>query len=399
MRDIWKRLKGAASRTMGFVWERTGTAAALALLLGTAGMGAYHLASDDAAGQRVAFFAGARNAAGAVPPSGIAALEHVDGVEPGVPHVRMETDAAGRVTRLLHVDAKGQPQPIPGSLVAEQRVAYDAAGRVLRKENFAAAGTRVEDVDGVAVSEFTYDAAGRLQVTTFRNAGGEVCVPHRPGYARQIISYDAQGRPLEIRHLDAQGHLVTNSRGEQLVQFEYDDEHHRATRRNLVGGVPADNADGVAEQREERTADAATLRRSWYNAAGEPVPGAPQQVAAVQFNHGENGSTEREQYRNRNGEPCSACRVCAERLSRRDDAARTEWECYNAADGLPCNNPALGYAERITEFNAAGEPEREYFWDDKGHPCPCYEKRHIRRAGCEYILSLYTDGSSEFRPR
>ena len=399
MREIWGRLTGAAGRAVRFVWERTGTVAAVALLLGTAGMGGYHLMHGDAGERRVAFFAGARDVAGALPPVGVAALEPGNGAAPGVPHVRLESDAAGQVTRLVHVDANGRPQAIPGSGVAEQRVAYDAAGRVIRKGNYSESGLPAEDLDGVAVSEFTYDAAGRLESTVFRNAEGCVCVPGRPGYARRVVSYDSQGRPLEIRHLDAEGKLVTNSRGEQLVLFRYDDEHHSATRRNLVDGAPADNADGVAEQRDERTADGTSLRRSWYNAAGEPVPGAPQQVAAVQYNHGGNGGMERMQLCDCSGGLCVSCRVCAERVSRRDAASRTEWECYNAADGLPCNNPALGYAEHITEYNAAGEPEREYFWNDKGKPCPCYEKRHIRHAGCEYILSLYTDGSSEFRPR
>lgn len=399
MREEWGKLKRAAGRAVDFVWERTGTLAALALLLGTAGMGAYHLMTGDAPEQNVAYYAGARDSAGATPPVGLAALEPAGGLEPHVPHVRVESDAAGQVTRLVHVDAKGRPQAIPGSRVAEQRVEYDAGGRVLNKTNFSAEGYRTDDLDGVARTEFTYDAAGRLESTTFRNADGEVCVPHRPGYARQVISYDALGRPLEIRHLDAAGKLIANTRGEQLVQFSYDDVHHTSTRRNMVDGALADNVDGVAVQREERTQDAATLRRSWYNAAGQSVPGAPQQVVAVQFNHGEDGAAERVRYCDRTGELCSGCRVCAERVSRRDAATRTEWECYNAADGLPCNNPALGYAEHITEFNAAGEPEREYFWNDKGKPCRCYEKRHIRRAGCEYILSLYTDGSSEFRPR
>ena len=100
MREEWGKLKRAAGRAVDFVWERTGTLAALALLLGTAGMGAYHLMTGDAPEQNVAYYAGARDSAGATPPVGLAALEPAGGLEPHVPHVRVESDAAGWSTQL-----------------------------------------------------------------------------------------------------------------------------------------------------------------------------------------------------------------------------------------------------------------------------------------------------------
>lgn len=398
MGNIWQSARDGAAGAAAFLWERTGTLAAVALLAGTAGMGAYHLMQENEPAPRVACYAGARDLPGAQPPQGVLPLAPAGDGYPAVPHVRLESSPGGRVTRLLHVDADGRPAPIPGSRVAEQRMVYDAAGHLVRKCNYNAEGSPEADVDGVAESRFTYDTAGRLVAEEFRDAAGRVVLPHRPGYARMELQYDARGRVAEIRYLDAGGMPVTNARGEQHVVFSYDDARHTTVRRNLVAGKPADNLDGVAELRECATADGTTLRRSWYNAAGEPVPGAPQQVAAVQVSRAEDGSTECTRYCSSGGGLCASCRVCAERVVRRFPDSRTEWECYNAADGLPCNNPAAGYAEHVTEFGEDGKPEREFFWDAAGHPCHCFEKHHVAVDGARYVLARYRDGSSEFRP-
>ena len=74
-----------------------------------------------------------------------------------------------------------------------------------------------------------------------------------------------------------------------------------------------------------------------------------------------------------------------------------EWECFNDADGLPCVNEALGYAERVCEYGNDGALLREYFWDATGSPCNRYEKRYCHSAEGKHRLSLLCDGSTELQ--
>ena len=387
-------------RLFEYVWAWLGSAAAVSLMLGVMAMGVHHVmepASDERA--RLRCYAGVRNAAGAEPPQGITPLGAGLADALPLPHVRMEYDADGRVSRVLHLDAAGRLSRFPGSRVAEQRVEYDAAGRLVRKCNFNREGQPVADASGVAVREFAYDGKGRLVRTSFFNASGHGIVPRMPGYAEQRLSYDAQGRPLLIRNLDAKGHPICNAEGEETLEYVYDDARGICERRNSVEGQPADNGAGYAVERTERTQDGRLTRRVWVNAAGEPVLNPTVGAAALVEEQTASPGVQRVRLCGQDGCLRHQERPAAEHLQRCDAAGKPEWECFNAADGLPTENPAYGYAERVCEYSPAGHLLREYFWDAAGRPTLCYRKDYTLTADGEYVLSLYTDGSTELQPR
>lgn len=389
----------SARRLFEYVWGWLGSAAAVALMLGVIAMGVHHviepMAGDNA---RLRCYAGVRNAAGAEPPQGIMPLSAGMADALPLPHVRVEYDGEGRVCRVLHLDAAGRLTRFPGSRVAEQRVEYDAAGHLVRKRNYNRDGQPVADASGVAVREFSYDAEGRLIRTAFLNASGSGIVPRMPGYAEQRISYDAQGRPLMVRHLDAKGHPICNAEGEETVEYSYDDEHGFSVRRNTVAGETADNGAGFAVERTERTRDGRLTRRVWMNAAGDAVRNPAVGAAAMLEEQTAAPGVQRTRLCAQDGTLRQQERTAAERLQRCDAAGKPEWECFNAADGLPTEHPAYGYAERVCEYSPAGHLRREYFWDASGRPTLCYRKDYTLTDDGEFVLSLFTDGSTELRP-
>lgn len=383
-----------------YAWAYLGSAAAAALMLGVLATGARYAVQPESQGMpQLRCYAGVRNAAGAEPPQGLTPLGSPVAADAlAMPHVRVESDAEGRVRRVAHVEAAGQLSRFPGSRVAEQRVEYDEEGRLTRKCNYGVDGKPVADASGVAVRCFEYDGAGRLTRSAFFNAAGQGVVPRMPGYAEQLISYDEQGRPLMLRHRDAKGRPVINAEGEETVEYVYDDAHGVSERCNRVHGEPADNAAGFAVERTESTRDGRATRRVWLNAAGEPVPNPAVGAVALLEEQTAAPNVQRTRLCGADGVPCCAARPAAEHLQRCDAAGRTEWECFNAADGLPSAHPALGYAERVCEYSPAGRLQREYFWDASGNPTACYRKDYTLTREGEYVLLLYTDGSSELRP-
>ncbi len=385
------------------LWAYTGTLAAMSLMVGTLGMGVYHITrrvADEELGQdesRMEYFLGLNNSAGVELPRGIDPLPAGSGT--GIGNVmRFEYGPEGRLRRVLHLNAAGMPCAMPGSVVAEQRLSYDGEGRLIRKENLDAAGSPVPDASGVALREFAYDAQGRLSRVSFRDAAGRGIVPPKPGYATALTSYDEKGRPRRIEYQDANGKPIVNAAGESTIDYVYDDARGSCTRTNRISGKVADNAHGYAVERRERTHDGMILRVAWEAADGKPVRHPKWAAASVLTEYAADGRVVRERYCGEDGVMLDDGRPLAEKLVRCNADGSKLWECYNAADGLPCMHPDLGYAERLSEYNPAEELMRETFWDERGNPAPCYEKRYIRAGGKSHVLSLHADGSTELSP-
>ncbi len=397
----WKSFVQGAKRLFERLWAYTGTLAAMSLMIGTLGMGVYHVSHRAAEGELVAeqlrmeYFLGVANSAGAELPRGLDPLPEGHGVPLGNV-LRFEYGEEGRLRRLLHLDAAGNLSPIPGSAVAEQRLSYDGEGHLIRKENLDAMGRPVADASGVSVREFGYDAQGRLARVSFRDGSGQGLVPQLPGYATALTSYDAQGRPLRIEYQDAYGNPIVNAAGEQTVEYSYDDARGSTTRTNRIDGEVADNAHGYAVERRERTQDGSILRVAWETAEGRPARHPEWTAASVLTEFAADGRVMRERYCGEDGVMLDAGRILAEKLVRSNADGSILWECYNAADGLPCMHPDLGYAERISEYGPQAELLRETFWDERGNPAPCHEKRYIHSKGQSHVLSLHADGSSSY---
>ncbi len=384
-------------------WAYSGTLAAMSLMVGTLGMGVYHICQRAVDGElmaeeaRLEYFLGVANSAGVELPRGLSPLSEGQQASAGNV-IRFEYGADGRLQRLLYLNAAGRPSSMPGSAVAEQRLSYDGEGRLIRKENLDAVGTPAPDASGVAVREFGYDGQGRLVRVGFKDASGQGIVAPLPGYAVALTSYDEKNRPLRIEYQDAHGKPVVNAAGESCVEYVYDDARGIVTRTNRIEGEVADNAHGYAVERRERTLDGSILRLAWETADGRPARHPEWAAASVLTEFAADGRLVRERYCGEDGVMLEGGRMLAEKLVRCNADGSMLWECYNAADGLPCMNPDLGYAERLSEYGPAAELVRETFWDERGNPAPCHEKRYIRSGGQVHVLSLHADGSSELCP-
>ncbi len=399
MGKAWTGFLAGLRRFFERLWAYSGTLAAMSLMVGTLGMGVYHVSTRvaedelEAEETRMEYFLGVNNSAGAEPPRGLTPLPGGNGAPVGEV-LRFEYGQDGRLQRLLHLNAAGKLSPMPGSAVAEQRLSYDGGGRLTRKENLDAAGKPAPDASGVAVREFGYDALGRLVRVSFKDGAGQGIVPSLPGFATALRSYDDKGRLLRIVYQDAYGKPIVNAVGESTIEYTYDDARGSIRRSNHVDGKLADNVHGYAVELRERTQDGAVLRMAWETADGRSVLHPGWGAASVLTEFAEDGRVMRERYCGEDGVMLRGGRQFAEKLVRSNADGSMLWECFNAADGLPCMNHDLGYAERLSEYGADAELERETFWDERGNPAPCYEKRYIREGKQAHVLSLYADGST-----
>ncbi|MBR5887510.1 MAG: hypothetical protein IKZ07_04805 [Akkermansia sp.] len=386
-RSWWHRL-------LSYVWGYMGTLSALGLLLGVLGMGVYHVFTPSFGGLPVRYFSGVYNTAGADAPFGVGEIyAPQEGV--GVPHLRFEYGHGGQLSRLVYCNAEGMVSPMPGSRVAEQRLIYNKNGQIAERRNFDEFGNPVADSAGIAVREFKYDPAGRLVGRIFRNAHGQKIVPRMPGFAEERISYDDRGRMLKVEYLDGEEKPIVNAAGESRVVYTYNDRAQERLRTNYVKGVPTENADGVVTEQVRRTEDGLVNHTTWLDSAGKAVASADSVTTSMLVEQKPESGLLRTRFFGQDGRLRDRARVWSEHLVRSNPNGRVEWECFNGADGRPCLNPIYGYAERLCEYAPDGNLEREFFWDCRGNPADCYEKRHISDGSSHHVISLRRDGSTE----
>ncbi len=383
----WKQF---VSRLLARFWAYMGSLPALALMLGVAGMGIYYHIKESSMSVHSEYFSGFFNKVDEELPLGIAPL-HPLGDAPAS-QVRFDYDAQGRLQRVIHLNEHGQPCLIPGSQVAEQRLFYDEEGRLVGKENFDAYGLSSADSAGVAKRVFEYDEAGRLLSRAFFNASGQGVVPLKPGYALERWSYDSQGRPTMVEFFDAEGNAITNARGESVVSISYSDDGRCVFTQNEVGGKIANNHLGYAIERRLSANEGQNERIEWLDESGNLVLNREHGLAAVQ----KDGDPQAEctQYLDSTACPIRASRSVCERLARLNDDGQVAWECFNAADGLPCLNHMLGYAERVCEYGPDKHLSCEYMWDECGQAAPCYQKKYTPVGAGVQVTSLHRDGST-----
>lgn len=392
MRRLARQAGAALKNIFEVVWNYLGSLAAVSLFAAVLGLGIFHAVVQDSAPTYYCY-AGVHNPAGAFPPSGVAFMG--EKVTPGVPHVRLEYDTGQRLRSMKSVDKDGRICALPASKVAEQRLVYDAQGRLVRKENRDALGRPAEDAQGVAVREFERDAAGRVVGTRFRNAAGVLTVPRFPGYAECRVQFDEVGRPLKVEYLDAEGARIRNAVGEECVVYNYGKDD-AVTRSNFVNGELADNYAGIACE-EQVSCDTGMCLR-WKNAAGKPVLN-PAVGAAVLLQEKRDKNIVRRCFLLPSGDKDSrSLPYCSEHLVRLDNHARPEWEFFGGVDGLPVNHPALGYAERLCRYAPDGKLDREYFWNADGSAAAVAERRYAETPSGRFQLTLHSDGSTTVQP-
>lgn len=380
-------------RGVELVWGYTGTLAVVAVLGGTLGRGVVQMFNLHERPANLVCCTGLHNPAGPEPPQSLGVLGV--GVKPAVAHVQLLQNAEGKTIEARHVNAEGELQAMPGSQVARQTVEYDDAGRVTRRVNRDAAGKLAEDAAGVAIREFDYDAAGRLVGTAYKGDDGRATAARPLGVAEQRCSYDAQGRPLVVQNLGANGVPVVDSSGEETLRFEYPDGIGVELRHNFVRGQATANYAGYAHQRIVRDESGKEQRREWFDAAGNPVENARVGAAAVVQQHYPQSRTRQSLLLAADGQNRRNNEGWSEHIVRSDAQGRPEWECFAGADGLPRDNGAAGYAEKVCTYGASGEKEFEYCWAADGTPAYMARKRYVHNSdGQPYCLILHADGGS-----
>lgn len=391
------------NRAIARLWAYLGSLPALALMVGVLGMGLFHLLRDEAMGAQHEYYAGFWNAADESLPQGLhpqGGGEAEDGTRPAS-QVRFDYDASGKLQRVVHLNAGGFLSVIPGSKVAEQRLIYDEAGRLIEKKNLDVYGLSVPDSAGVATRAFSYDEEGRLTSRRFLDAQGRGIVPLMPGFAEERLTYDEQGRPLSIEFLDANGHEMVNAAGEATLRFSYSDDGLCIYRQNEVDGNITNNNAGFAVEKQMLCNDGETQRVEWLDSEGKLCLNRQCGAAAVQRDRLKMGVASKAgtvhhctQYLDAKGNARNAQRGISEHLMRLNSEGQIEWECFNAADGMPCLNDVLGYAERVCEYGPEQHLECEYMWDECGRAAPCYQRKFTQLADGVQVTSLNDDGST-----
>lgn len=385
-----------------YLWSYMGTIAALSLMLGVLGMAVYHLFVREP-GQEYRqeklsrSFLGIYNSSAPEQPEGIGAVTYGNCScmqQPGVCFVYRDD---GKVERVSMFDAAGELAPLPGSKVAEQRIEYDKFGRIVAKRNFDESGHPAADAQGVASRLYEYTESGQLSRTILLGEDGKKIVPSMPGYAEETITYDAQERPLDIHYSGADGCPITNAQGKSHIQYRYEDDTHSSTCTNSVDGNAADDCYGVAVEQKRYDDKGENCHTAWLNAAGEPVAHPLHGAFIVQKEHFPLLHSCRTRLCDAAGELLSPTHVCCEQVVRVDGQGRPVRVVYNGKDGLPCYNPALKCAECEFEYTADGKVKRALFWDARGNPAECFEKRFYYEGPLCYELALYSDGSTSWQ--
>ena len=379
------------------VWGYTGTLAVVAVLGGTLGRGLLQAFQLEKQPADMVCCMGMTNPAAPLPPQPVGVLGK--GIKPAVAHVQMLKNAQGRTVEARYVDGDGKLHALPGSKVSRQTVEYDKSGRVVRRVNLDAFGRPAEDAAGVAVREFAYNGAGQLVRRSYRGGDGLPATAHPTAIAEQRITYDAQGRPLVVRNLGDNGLSKPDSRGEETLRYEYDDAAGVTVRRNYIHDLPANNERGVAVQRICRDEKGNEVSREWFDAADRPVAASSDGVASVVREYHPSSRISRHLRKDTAGNPVQSSTGWSEYLVRHTERGLPEWECYAGADGLPRDNPAVGYAEKVSLYSPEGNKSYEYFWRADGSHADCCEKRYARSPdGQAYCLRLNADGSSSVVP-
>lgn len=151
----------------------------------------------------------------------------------------IERDARGLQTVTRFLDASGKPVENANGIAAFER-SYDDRGRAVRERFFGVSGAPQEAKSGNAGVDRTYDPYGRVVSETWVGADGAPKTTHN-GWATKRTTYDALGFVIEIRYLDPKG-------------------------------TPVAMTNGIAGEKFERTRFGAILSYRTFGVEGEPIP-------------------------------------------------------------------------------------------------------------------------------
>lgn len=404
-----RSLVASVKHFLRVIWNYSGTLAALSLLVGVLAMGLVHITRGVEGDPNVHFFLGVRNTAGATAPEGVAELSQ-EQVGTSPQYLKFEYNGA-KLQRVVAMDHAGDRAAPAGTRVAEQRLKYDAGGRLTRKENYDERGSLCADNAGVAVRAFEYDDEGKLKKTSFLNAAGHLVCPSVPGFAVEKRSYDDAGRLDTRSFFDTEGKPCINRAGQQVLRYRYNTLGKVAGITNYIDGEPADNGFGVAEERRSYDDKGRLSRVDYYDATGKPAICRRQDAgyASLVRRYDSRGNCSAVRFFDASGKLSAENALkYAEHVRSYDGRGNPVYESYLADENQLCVPPSIGYAERMCNYDNADRLRREYFWDAQGRPgkmppvageTPCYERRYEYLGDKGSVVSLYTDGSTRLESK
>ncbi len=396
----WDSLKGIGRA----LWNYSGTLAALALLIGVLAMMLLHMSSDRGRAEEFLYYRGLVDEPDQKMPVGIGHIHKREEANLG-DHVRFEY-SGGKLRRVVCADAQGVPLAVDSCGVAIQKLVYDEAGRLVRKENLDAADRLCNDCSGVAMREFQYDADGRLIGMKILNVRGELVAPPNLGYAEVRYSYD-RGRLATTLFLNAKGLPGVNRLGQEELRCMYDEAGQLVAVKNYVAGHPANNVYGYAEKKLAYNERGYVASISFEDAEGRPALSRNPDEGCMVLgrSYDDAGRCVSERFYNEKGELCvSPVRNYAERVREYDAPGNLLSERYLNADGELAVCPQAGYAERVCRYDEGSRLVGEVFRDALGRPGKpegspaaraCLAKRYVYDASGtrRRVVSVNGDGS------
>lgn len=396
----WESLKGIGRA----LWNYSGTLASLALLIGVLAMMLLHMNSDRGRAEEFLYYRGVVDEPGHQLPVGLGHIPKQEEASLGE-HVRFEY-SGGKLRRVVCADAQGVPMAVDSCGVAIQKMVYDEAGRVVRKENLDAADHLCNDCSGVAVREFQYDEAGRLVGMKVENVRGELVAPANLGYAEVRYVYDG-GRLATTLFLNAKGKPGVNRLGQEELRYIYDEAGQLVAVKNYVAGHPANNVYGYAEKKMAYNERGLVSAISFEDAEGKPTLSRNPDEGCMMLSrtYDDAGRCVSERFYNEKGElSLSPVRNYAECAREYDEAGNMLSERYLDDRGDLSVCPQVGYAERVCRYDDGNRVVGEVFRDALGRPGKpegnpaaraCLQKRYVYDGSGtrRRVVSVNGDGS------
>jgi hypothetical protein len=306
--------------------------------------------------------------------------------------VVIDRDDAGAPTQLAVLDAFGDIDYVRNYAPGGQRytsttlnggnaldgcgeieLERDAQGRVRGARCLQWSGQPMRDINGVAYTRFTRDAAGFVVTEERLSPGGTPLAGKRDGVHRIVTGRDTLGRPISYRYQGIAGDPVASGD---------DDGCHGADlvyKKNLLHSwtclgadlAPAEDEEGVTRRVHGYDAAGCQVALAHQDAAGAAVASASG-VASIRYQVEEHCHNVVETCLGLDG-ALVACGVGepAEYRKQLDDHGRVVRETYRGPGDIPGVNGSYGVAEMRWEYDELGNEIGMSCHDAGGEPVDC----------------------------
>lgn len=191
----------------------------------------------------------------------------------GYAEVRKKYEQSEKPVDVSYFDENGKPARHKGWYCGF-RSRYDERGREVSRETYDESGKLTRcDKSGLAGWRKQYDECGRETLEERYGADGTPA-SLKSGYAKQVVSYDANGHLVSIVHYDAAGRIVCTNPGEKVAYYvsTYDASGHELTRRYFgTDGLPCKKQGEDYGWNKSYDKSGRSVGIQWVGADGNPL--------------------------------------------------------------------------------------------------------------------------------